>query len=102
MRQFTGIHAGEDNMSLGPVGQAITRKLKDTFQPSDLQVIDESAKHAGHAGARPEGETHFKINIVSETFAGKSRIECHRMINNLLADELASRVHALAIIAKAP
>ncbi len=89
-------------MSLGPVGQTITKKLTEAFKPADLQVIDESAKHAGHAGARPEGETHFKVDIVSVAFAGKSRIECHRMINKVLADELASRVHALAISAKAP
>lgn len=87
---------------LGPVGQGITKKLNNTFSPADLRVIDESAKHAGHAGARPEGETHFKVVIEAEAFAGKSRIECHRMINSLLAEELATRVHALTISASAP
>lgn len=88
--------------ALGPVGQRITEKLNSTFNPVDLRVIDDSAKHAGHSGARPEGETHFKVVIVADAFSGKSRIERHRMINTLLADELASRVHALAISADAP
>ena len=89
-------------MSLGPVGATITAKLNEAFEPTALKVIDESAKHAGHAGARPEGETHFKVDIVAQAFAGKSRIECHRMVNKLLAVELATRVHALAITARAP
>ena len=89
-------------MALGPVGETITEKLTNSFNPVEIQVIDESAKHEGHSGARPEGETHFKVQIVSQSFTGKSRIECHRMVNNTLADELATRVHALAISASAP
>jgi BolA family transcriptional regulator, general stress-responsive regulator len=89
-------------MSLGPVGQRITAKLTEAFAPDQLLVEDDSARHAGHAGARPEGETHFSVKLVSQAFRGKSRIERHRMVNAALADDLATRVHALAITAKAP
>jgi BolA protein len=85
-----------------PVKQAITNKLRETFAPASLDVIDESHLHEGHAGHRPGGETHFRVNIVSRAFEGKSRIERHRMINAALAAELAGSVHALAIKAKAP
>ena len=85
-----------------PVKQAITNKLRETFSPESLDVIDESHLHEGHAGHRPGGETHFRIHIVSRAFEGKSRIECHRMINATLAAELAGSVHALAIKAQAP
>jgi BolA protein len=80
----------------------ITAKLREAFAPTSLRVEDESDRHAGHAGHRPGGETHFRLYIVSEAFRGKSRLERHRMINTLLADELAGGVHALAIHAAAP
>jgi len=80
----------------------ITNKLREAFSPESLQVADESQLHAGHTGSRPSGETHFRINIVSEAFKGKSRLERHRMINSLLASELSGGVHALAIRAYAP
>lgn len=80
----------------------ITKKLSEAFAPSKLDVTDESHLHAGHAGHRPGGETHFRVYIVSPSFEGKSRIERHRMINAALAAELADRVHALAIKAHAP
>jgi BolA protein len=86
----------------GPVKQIITNKLRETFAPESLDVIDESHLHEGHAGHRPGGETHFRINIVSPAFEGKSRIERHRMINSALAAELSGSVHALAIKAQAP
>ena len=89
-------------MTLGSVGLKMRDKLTQAFAPVSLAVIDESHLHAGHAGARPEGETHFRIKIVSEAFAGKSRVDTHRMINAALADELRTRVHALAIQASAP
>jgi BolA protein len=75
----------------------ITKKLTEAFTPQSLDVTDESHLHAGHMGHRPEGETHFRVNIVSEAFEGKSRIDRHRMINALLAAELAGSVHALAL-----
>jgi BolA protein len=80
----------------------ITAKLREAFAPMSLRVEDESDRHQGHAGHRPGGETHFRLYIVSEAFRGKSRLERHRMINTLLADELAGGVHALAIHAAAP
>lgn len=80
----------------------ITAKLTDAFAPTRLDVQDESHQHAGHAGSRPGGETHFRVYIVSDAFQGKSRIERHRMVNAALADELAAGVHALAIHASAP
>jgi BolA protein len=79
------------------VAATITKKLTAALSPISLEVIDESHLHAGHAGARPEGETHFRVKVVSPVFQGKSLIERHRMINDILADELATRVHALAI-----
>ncbi len=80
----------------------ITKKLTEAFAPESLDVTDESHLHAGHAGHRPGGETHFRVYIVSKAFAGKGRIERHRMVNTLLAAELASSVHALALKAQAP
>jgi BolA family transcriptional regulator, general stress-responsive regulator len=80
----------------------ITEKLSKTFAPESLRVVDESHLHQGHAGHRPEGQTHFRLYIVAEAFRGKSRIERHRMINAALAAELSGGVHALAIHAAAP
>jgi BolA protein len=89
-------------MKLGETGLRICDKLKREFAPSELQVIDESSKHAGHMGSRPEGETHFRVHIQAAAFEGKSRIERHRMIHQILAEELAGGVHALAITARGP
>ncbi len=80
----------------------ISEKLTAAFAPVRLVVQDDSHLHAGHAGSRPGGETHFSVDIVSEAFRGKSRIERHRMVNIALAEELAGGVHALAIQAAAP
>jgi BolA protein len=84
------------------VQDVITEKLTGAFDPESLNVVDESHQHAGHAGHRPGGETHFRVYIVSPAFRGKSRLERHRMINAALAAELAGGVHALAIHAAAP
>jgi BolA protein len=93
----------------GPVGERIKAKLEAALTPISLEVIDESHKHAGHAHAitRPgtaqgTGGTHFQVKVVSDAFTGKSRVDRHRTINQLLAFELAAGVHALAIDAKAP
>src|ERR1700722_15287112 len=82
--------------------EVIAEKLTKAFAPQRLEVIDDSHRHAGHAGARPGGETHYSVHIVSQAFRGKSRIDRHRMINAALASELQSSVHALAIRAAAP
>jgi BolA family transcriptional regulator, general stress-responsive regulator len=89
-------------MNLGIIGKSMVAKLAAAFQPLSLEVIDESYQHHGHSGARPDGESHFRVKIVAGAFHGKSRVEQHRMINNVLADELKERVHALAIEASAP
>lgn len=86
----------------GPVRSRIVAKLTEAFQPASLDVADESHLHAGHMGARPEGETHFRVTIVADAFAGQSRVATHRLVNEALADELAGPVHALAIRASAP
>ena len=82
--------------------EIIINKLREAFTPESLEVQDESHLHEGHAGHRPEGETHFRVYIVSQAFQGKSRVDRHRMINATLAGELAGSVHALALHAKAP
>ncbi|MER0239261.1 BolA family protein [Fulvimarina sp. MAC8] len=92
------------------VKSAIETKLRERFSPESLNVIDESHLHAGHHHAGSEhheafdgsGETHFRVQIVSSQFEGESRINRQRAINKLLADELNSGVHALAIEARAP
>jgi BolA protein len=80
----------------------ITTKLQAAFTPDSLRVENESHLHEGHAGHHPSGESHFRLYIVSEAFRGKTRVECHRMINTTLASELKTGVHALAIHAQAP
>jgi BolA family transcriptional regulator, general stress-responsive regulator len=89
-------------MDLGPVGRTLEEKLKNAFSPSSLSVIDESHQHAGHAGAHAQGESHFRVKIMAEAFRGVSRVGQHRLVNEVLADELKSRVHALAIEASVP
>ena len=89
-------------VNLGPIGERITNKLETAFSPAALSVIDESNQHHGHAGAHPLGESHFRVKITADAFRGRSRVDCHRMVNQALADELKSRVHALAIEASAP
>lgn len=86
----------------GVIKERITKKLTYALSPFALDVIDESHRHAGHGGHHPEGESHFKVEVVSEAFAGKSLVERHRIVNSLLAEELSGRVHALAISAKTP
>ena len=85
------------------VADLIRDKLTAAFQPSSLEVIDDSAKHAGHRGARPEGETHFTVRITSAAFEGVSRVDRQRRIYNALKAEMApDGIHALALSAHAP
>lgn len=85
-----------------PVREAIVAKLSAKFVPTTLEVIDESARHQGHAGSRADGETHFRIRIVADSLSGKSRLEQHRAIMEALSDELRDRIHALAIEVRTP
>jgi BolA family transcriptional regulator, general stress-responsive regulator len=82
--------------------ERITARLSEALAPETLEVVDESHRHAGHAGARPGGETHYRVAIVAEAFAGKSRVQRHRLVYDALAAEIADGVHALAIDARAP
>ena len=82
--------------------QRIRDKLLVALEPTRLDVINESDMHAGHRGSPGTGESHFRILIVSPKFAGVSRVNRHRMVNDALADELAGRIHALALAAYAP
>ena len=79
------------------VSEIIKKKLISQFKPTNLEIIDESHLHSGHVGARPEGETHFRLIISSETFIGKTRIEKQRQIYKALKEELAGPIHALSI-----
>jgi len=84
------------------VADTIRAKLIERFTPVRLEISDESHRHAGHAGARPEGETHFSVTIVSATFFGQSRVVRQRLVYQTLAAELATRVHALSLTTLAP
>jgi BolA protein len=84
------------------VADAIRQKLQAAFAPSRLDLADESARHAGHAGARPQGESHFRLTIVADAFAGKSRIDRHRLVFQALGSLMQSDIHALAITARTP
>jgi len=84
------------------VENSIREKLTRAFAPVALDVVNESHHHASHAGSPGTGESHFNVKVVSAAFEGKSRVERHRMVNAVLADELAGKIHALAIAALAP
>lgn len=86
----------------GPVAAEIERRLRSAFSPQRLAVIDDSARHHGHAGHDPRGESHFTVEIVADAFTAKSRVQRHRLVNQALADLLTERVHALAIKAESP
>ncbi|UXM95124.1 BolA family transcriptional regulator [Bartonella sp. HY329] len=88
------------------IKEIMEKKLRAVFTPQHLEVINESALHAGHShddgsSFDGEGETHFRIKITSSEFVGMKRVEQHRAINDVLKDELADKVHALAIEAQA-
>jgi BolA family transcriptional regulator, general stress-responsive regulator len=83
------------------VASEIRRRLAH-LQPSRLELIDDSAQHAGHRGARPQGESHFRLLIVADVFDGRSRIERQRIVYGALGDLLQTDVHALSITALTP
>jgi BolA protein len=84
------------------VAETMRAKLEAGLRPLRLEIHDESARHAGHAGARPGGESHFRLHVVSAAFAGLGRLERQRLVHGLLAEELAGPVHALSIAARTP
>ena len=89
-------------MTLTPVRDTIQAKLEAGLSPDTIEIVDESNLHAGHAGAREGGESHFRVAVVSAEFAGKSRIERQRLVYALLAAEMAWPVHALSLTTLAP
>lgn len=86
----------------GPVARSIETKLAAALSPTRLEVIDESGLHAGHAGARPGGESHFRVEVEAAAFAGLSRLERQRRVHAILAAELSGPVHALSLSLAAP
>ena len=87
---------------MGAILDAIHEKLTATFRPTRLEIEDDSARHHGHAGSRPGGESHFNVTIESEAFRGAPKVARQRMVYRALADELAGPVHALSVKALAP
>ncbi|HEY8572099.1 BolA family protein [Phenylobacterium sp.] len=87
---------------MGAIFEAIQNKLSAAFQPTRLEVEDDSARHAGHAGATPGGESHFNVTIEAAAFAGQNKVARQRMVYRALAEELAGPVHALSVKALAP
>ncbi|MGH3966724.1 MAG: BolA family protein [Mycobacterium sp.] len=84
------------------VAETIRHKLTERLAPTRLAIVDESHRHAGHAGARPEGETHFAVTITTAAFTGLGRVARQRLVYDLLRDELATCVHALSLTTLAP
>lgn len=87
---------------MGAVAETMHAKLTAAFAPSLLEIEDQSESHRGHGGYREGGETHFHVRIVADAFAGQNRVNRQRAIYGVLADELAGRVHALSLEARAP
>ena len=84
------------------VAQAIENNLSKELAPARLGIEDDSARHHGHAGARPEGESHFNVTVVSAKFEGMSRIERQRLVYRLLAEGMKTDIHALALTTLTP
>jgi BolA family transcriptional regulator, general stress-responsive regulator len=91
-----------DTTATGPVATEVLERLNSALSPTRIQLIDDSEKHRGHGGYNPAGESHFSLDIESEAFAGKSRVERQRMIYRALGELMHERVHALSIRASAP
>jgi BolA family transcriptional regulator, general stress-responsive regulator len=90
--------------SKNPLSRASRMKnlLKTQFAPAMLELVDESSRHAGHAGAAPGGETHFHLKLVSTVFEGRSRLDRQRLVNAALGEEFNTGLHALSLDLKTP
>lgn len=88
--------------SKGPYYIRMTKKITESLSPSSLRLIDESHLHAGHRENPGTGETHFKLEVVSDSFEGMSLLQRHRKIYDILSDEMAERVHALSMKLRTP
>jgi stress-induced morphogen len=109
MAQYDKHGSSSEEATLPPFGSQVMRvedlireKLSQAFAPMELEVVNDSASHAGHAASPGSGESHFSVMVVSGHFSGKSRIDRHRMVNSVLAHELDGPVHALVITALTP
>jgi BolA protein len=92
----------DGRLDLGAVAELIRRNLEKAFSPHRLEVVDDSDRHAGHAGASASGESHFNVVVVSEVFVGLSRVERQRRVNAALKEAFDGGLHALSIKALAP
>ena len=84
------------------IADSMRRKIEQALAPAQLEIIDDSHRHAGHAGHDGRGESHFRVLIVSDAFEGRSRVERQRLVYDLLAAELQDRVHALSLTTRTP
>jgi len=91
-----------DATATGPIATEMLRRLNSALSPARVELTDDSEQHRGHGGHNPAGESHFTLEIESEAFAGKSRVERQRMVYKALGDLMRERVHALQIRARAP
>jgi BolA protein len=80
----------------------LRNKLTAALNPFAMEIVDESHKHAGHAGAKPGGNTHFHISMISDAFTPLSRVERHRLVHDILKEELESTIHALSLNLRSP
>ena len=85
-----------------PRASRMKKALQERFNPLSFELIDESSRHAGHGGARPEGETHFRIRMTADAFTGQTRVNRQRLINEALREEFEAGLHALAMELRAP
>ena len=87
---------------MGATAESMRLKLQRGLNPEKLDIVDRSDQHAGHAGAREGGESHFDVVVVASAFAGLSRVQRQRLVYSLLADDLSGPVHALSLVARSP
>ena len=91
-----------DTTATGPVATEMLKRLNSALSPNRIELTDDSEKHRGHGGYNPAGESHFSLDIESEAFASKSRVERQRLVYRALGELMHERVHALSIRATAP
>ena len=91
-----------EQAATGPIATEMLRRLNSALSPTRIELTDDSEKHRGHGGYNPAGESHFTVEIESEAFAGRSRVERQRLVYKALGDLMHDRVHALQIKARAP
>jgi stress-induced morphogen len=87
---------------MGARSTRLATQLRYAFAPTLLEIVDDSARHAGHAGARPGGETHYTVLMVSPAFRGMNRVARSRAVHAALADEFADGMHALSLVLRTP